>query len=187
MMKFSFLALFALTISYQQLTQKNAKVKIMLAAYNEELSLPQLLKKIERFKENYPFNVEVFVINDGSIDGTLEIAQKQADSVLDIQPNSGLANVIYKGLKSSITDMNDNDILVIMDADDSQNPNLIFRMILQINEGSDIVIASRYRKGARILGLSWIRKMLSKCASLLFQIKTPVKGVRDYTCGYRSL
>ncbi len=162
------------------------KLKIMLPAYNEELSLPSLLYKIENFKQNYPIKVSVTVINDGSRDNTIEIAREKADSVLDIQPNAGLANALNKGLRYCLEDMQDEDILVTMDADDSHSPSLIYRMMLQINEGSDIVIASRYRPGARILGLTFTRKTLSLLASIMFQITTPMKGVRDFTCGYRA-
>lgn len=158
----------------------------MLPAYNEEESLPSLLVRINRFRNFSQIPVKILVVNDGSKDKTLEIAQEAADDVLNIQPNKGLANGVREGIKYATRNMDDHDILVIMDADDSQPPDLIGRMIQQINEGSDIVIASRYRKGARILGLTWFRRLMSFCAGLLFKIMVPIKGVRDYTCGFRA-
>ena len=54
------------------------------------------------------------------------------------------------------------------------------------DEGYDIVIASRYRAGARVVGLSPIRLLTSYGARVLFQLVLPIRGVRDYTCGFRA-
>jgi dolichol-phosphate mannosyltransferase len=59
-------------------------------------------------------------------------------------------------------------------------------MVQTIQEGHDVVIASRYRPGARTYGLSWQRMLVSYAASWLFRILFPTRGVRDYTCGYRA-
>ena len=59
-------------------------------------------------------------------------------------------------------------------------------MVQKILEGHDVVIASRFRKGARVIGLSWVRKSLSVGASLMMRIVFPMKNVRDYTCGFRA-
>jgi dolichol-phosphate mannosyltransferase len=74
-----------------------------------------------------------------------------------------------------------------MDADATHNPGLILRLMRMIIEGHDVVIASRFQPGARVIGLVWYRKLLSYVASLIFRITYPIKGVRDYTCGYRAI
>lgn len=167
------------------------KIKLMLPSYNEELSLPSLLFKIENVKIDCNLNLFVLIVNDGSEDSTLHVAERFANErdwveIHDLQPNRGLAGVMREGLKEAIKDLADDDILITMDADDSHNPALIFRMITQIREGSDVVIASRYRYGSRIIGLSSFRKLLSAGAGSLFKILKPIKGVKDYTCGYRA-
>ncbi|MCX6312152.1 MAG: glycosyltransferase family 2 protein [Bacteroidetes bacterium] len=164
------------------------KIKVVLPAYNEELSLPSLLGKIVEVKENFNLNLDILLVNDGSTDGTLEVAKQFGAivKILDLQPNGGLASAVREGFKCAIREMNDSDIIITMDADDSHNPGLIFRMITQIGEGSDLVIASRYRSGARIIGLSRTRKILSSGAGYLYRIFSPIKGVRDFTCGFRA-
>lgn len=163
----------------------------MLPSYNEELSLPPLLKRVEEVKSDAVPGLELLIVNDGSKDGTLTLANAYAAShpwvsVLDLQPNRGLAGAMREGLKKAVEGLDDNDIIVTMDADDSHHPGLIFRMITQIREGSDLVIASRYRPGSRIVGLAPHRKLMSSVAGWLFRIFRPMKGVRDYTCGYRA-
>ncbi len=162
----------------------------MLPSYNEEPNLPALLLKLESTKIEFGLNLEVLVVNDGSKDGTADMARNfKGDIVvnlLDLQPNRGLAGAMREGFKEAIKNMDDNDILIALDADDSHNPGLMNRMIGQIREGSDVVIASRYRPGSRIVGLTKFREFLSSGAGYLFRIFTPIRGVRDYTCGYRA-
>jgi dolichol-phosphate mannosyltransferase len=169
---------------------KGIHLTIVLPVYNEERSLPSLLRKIDDARRLYAWDASVLMINDGSTDGSLAVA-RSFDSdipieVLDIQPNRGLANAINTGLGHAIRRLRDGDIIVTLDADDSQNPFLIQRMVQQIVEGSDVVIASRYQPGARIKGLKRSRKLFSWVAGLLFRVVVRIEGVRDYTCGFRA-
>mgnify|MGYP001168651835 CR=1 FL=1 len=47
-------------------------------------------------------------------------------------------------------------------------------------------MASRYRAGSRTVGVPVSRRLLSYGGSLLFRALFPIRGVRDYTCGYRA-
>lgn len=165
-------------------------IRIVLPAYNEEESLPPLLQKVNEAFNYYKWDASVLVVNDGSKDNTLAVARNfKADiaiDVLDIQPNSGLANAINQGMRKAITGLKDTDIVVTLDADDSQNPFLIERMAHQIAEGSDLVIASRYQPGARIKGLKKSRTFFSWAAGMLFRVMVGFEGIRDYTCGFRA-
>ncbi len=165
-------------------------IRIVLPAYNEEESLPPLLRRINEAYNLFKWDASVLVVNDGSKDRTLEVARNFPSDipieVLDVQPNKGLANAINTGLRHAITNLKDTDIVVTLDADDSQNPFLIQRMMQQIAEGSDLVIASRYQPGARIKGLKQSRKFFSWAAGSLFRIMVGFEGIRDYTCGFRA-
>lgn len=167
------------------------RIFLMLPAYNESATLPSLLRRIDQVKTNTGLPIEVLVINDGSTDDTSELAKNFvgeaiAVNVHDVIPNKGLANGMRTGFKLGIAELDDDDIIIAMDADDSHQPGLMVRMVQQINEGSDIVIASRYQKGARILGLSRFREFLSVGAGILYRIFIRIRGVKDYTCGYRA-
>ena len=165
-------------------------ITIVLPAYNEEESLPPLLQRINEAYNLYGWDAHVLVVNDGSRDNTLGVARDfKGDikvDVLDIQPNSGLANAINMGIRKAIEGRKDTDVVVTLDADDSQNPFLIQRMVQQVAEGSDLVIASRYQPGARIKGLKRSRKFFSWAAGLLFRIFVGFEGIKDYTCGFRA-
>lgn len=59
-------------------------------------------------------------------------------------------------------------------------------MVRDIQEGYDVIIASRFRTGARVVGVPIARHFLSTGARVLFTIMFPTRGVRDYTSGYRA-
>ena len=165
-------------------------VRIVLPAYNEERSLPPLLNRLDIMFEESDLSVEVLIVNDGSTDGTVEVIGRYDGPLpirlYDCQPNRGLAETIRTGLREAIALARPGEVIVTMDADNSHPPGLIPRMVSQIREGSDVVIASRYQTGSRIRGLSRFRRMMSYAASWLFRIFARVPGVRDYTCGYRA-
>jgi dolichol-phosphate mannosyltransferase len=170
---------------------KKSHLYIVLPAYNEEESLGKLLDRISYYLLDSGIdNYEVLVVNDGSTDRTAEILdeyrQKIPLRVVLHESNKGLGQTIRDGLKSASEAAADNDIIITMDADDTHTPGLIYRMANTLREGYDVVIASRYRKGARVYGLSWGRRLLSRMASYIFRILLPIKGVRDFTCGYRA-
>src|SRR5918999_1182177 len=163
---------------------------IVLPVYNEEKSLPALLQKIDRAYAHYGWDASVLIINDGSTDASLAVAREFESNIpieiIDVQPNRGLANAINTGLRRGVERSSDRDIVVTLDADDSQNPFLIQRMAQQIAEGSDVVIASRYQPGARTRGLTASRRFLSWSAGMLFRLTVGIDGVKDYTCGFRA-
>ena len=116
----------------------------------------------------------------------LEKAKEMPVDLFTHPVNLGLGATIRDGLYRAVQESGPNDIVITMDADGTHNPGLILRLLRMIAEGHDVVIASRFQKGARVIGLAWHRKMLSYVASIIFRITYPIKGVKDYTCGYRA-
>ena len=96
------------------------------------------------------------------------------------------AEAIKSGLNDAAQKAGDRDIVLTMDADNSHIPGLIPSMVRVVREGYDVVIASRYRPGAQIVGLTRRRRVLSFGASWMFRVLFPIPGVRDYTCGFRA-
>ena len=170
---------------------KNRRVLVVLPAYNEEENIGELLSQIQfALEEDSKTEYRVFVVNDGSRDQTADIVQARSATMpieLITHPvNLGLGATIRDGLYAAVQYSSPKDIVITMDADATHNPGLILRLIRMIIEGHDVVIASRFQSGARVIGLVWYRQLLSIVASLIFRITYPIKGVKDYTCGYRA-
>ena len=165
-------------------------IHILLPAYNEALALPLLLDAIRQVEWRDGEVYKVVVVDDGSTDATVPACRARWDDMpLDVichGRNMGLGSAMLTGLKHCVSNCGAKDVIVAMDADNTHSPALIPDMVRAIESGSDIVIASRYARGGREIGLVPTRKILSRGASTLLKVAFPIPGARDYTCGYRA-
>lgn len=171
-------------------TRRRTHVRVVLPAYNEAQSLGRLIPRIDETLSESFWNYDILVVDDGSSDDTVEVArelQSQYPIRIVCHPgNQGLGAAITTCLTVGVEGLEDEDIVVAMDADNTHPPQLISRMVPMIREGHDIIIASRYQIGGRVVGLAWHRELLSLGARYMMRLLLPVKGCRDYTCGYRA-
>ena len=138
-----------------------SKVSVLIPAYNEELSLPELYSKLK----------ELLFINDGSKDKTLEVikflrSQDERINFVDLSRNFGKEVAMLAGF-----DYATGDCLVIMDADLQHPPHLIPEMLKYWEEGYDDVYAKRITRGKESL----MRKYLSLLFYKLLQKTTRVE------------
>jgi dolichol-phosphate mannosyltransferase len=152
--------------------------------------MPSLLESLQETMEENSIQYEVVVVDDGSHDRTLPIVEEYARHMplrlVRHLTNQGLGATVRDGLQAALERASDRDIIVTMDADDTHTPGLIVRMVRMIGEGYDVVIASRYQPESRVYGLSLLRRTMSRGASWLLRALFPIRGVRDFTCGYRA-
>jgi len=165
-------------------------VIVILPAYNEEQALPLLLERVRDSMKENGLDYRVIVVNDGSSDGTARVVDELAASMpitrIDHPANRGLGEAVRTGLLRAVTEADERDIVITMDSDNTHTPGLIAGMVRGIREGNDVVIASRFRTGARIMGVPLYRRVLSRGGSWLFRLLFPTRGVRDFTSGYRA-
>ena len=166
------------------------RVLVVLPAYNEEEVLGVLLDSIGVTMATVDLDYEIIVVDDGSQDETARVAS-QATFRLPVklvqhEQNSGLAAALRTGFSEAVKSSRPHDVIITMDADNTQPPGLIPRMLGMLAEGSDIVIGSRFQPGARVVGVPWNRNLMSIAARWLFTLALPIRGVRDYTCGFRA-
>ena len=170
--------------------RRNAKVIVVLPVFNEEARIGVLLTHIDEAMCDAALSYEVILVDDGSTDSTRAIAREYSSRMpirlVEHDVNRGLGATIRDGLVAAADVAGDRDIIVTMDADDTHAPGLILRMARMISEGYDVIIASRYMKGSRSVGVPRHRRALSYTGSMLFRLVFPIHGVKDYTCGYRA-
>jgi dolichol-phosphate mannosyltransferase len=163
------------------------KLTVVLPAFNEAENIEELIRKIGSTLASTNFLHTILIVDDGSSDSTGEIARAQAAhwpvEVISHEVNRGLGAAIQTGLThASLSD----GVIVTMDADNSHDPNLIPLMVKRLGEGNDVVIASRYQKGAEIHGVPLHRRALSRGVLIGMGMLLRIKNVRDYSCGYRA-
>jgi len=165
-------------------------VIIVLPTYNEEPSLRSLLQAVRQAMGDNRFDYRVIVVDDGSTDGTAAIADEMKGAMplerIDHAENRGLGEAVRTGLLRALEGAGERDIIVTMDSDNTHTPGLIAGMVRGIREGNDVMIASRFRPGARSLGVPLYRRALSRLGSWAFRIAFPTRNVRDFTSGYRA-
>ncbi len=158
------------------------QLHVLLPAYNEEAALNTLIPEFHALG----LDLRVIVVNDGSSDRTSAVAHEHGAHVIEHPSNKGLGGAIRTLLDHVITTIPRGDILITMDGDGTMPPTLVPRMVDRIHQGADMVIASRF-VGGKEIGVPLARKVFSRGARALFTVFTPVRGVTDYTCGYRVM
>jgi dolichol-phosphate mannosyltransferase len=161
-------------------------VTVVLPAFNEERDLPPLLDRIGNSMSSAGVSYSILVVDDGSTDGTADIALRAAArwpvELIKHSTNRGLGAAIRTGLTAA---SQLDGAVVTMDADNTQDPALIPDMVAVLEQGYDVVIASRFQDGAAEIGVAPHRRMLSHAAGNIMRVLVRFKGVRDYSCGYR--
>ena len=168
-------------------------VIVGLPAYNEEAALPRLFGRLQELRQKLGGELKVVAVNDGSEDETGRILEDMAKTCpylvyLKHEKNKGLGNAVKTLLEYVCNNsFADEDIFVLMDADNTHNPDIIPSMTKKLKEENhDLVIASRFAKGGKEIGVSLARKLISRGAMVFFKIFFPIKNINDYSCGFRA-
>ncbi len=158
------------------------KLIIQIPCYNEEKSLPVALADLPRNVPGFD-SVEWLIINDGSTDRTVEVAQNGGvDHIIHFRKNKGLANGFMAGLDACLK--LGADVIVNTDADNQYQAIDIPKLIEPILNGSAEMVV-----GARPIDdmqhFSSMKKFLQKAGSKVVRIVSKTK-VKDVTSGFRA-
>jgi dolichol-phosphate mannosyltransferase len=164
---------------------------VLLPAYNEEKSLDYLLPKIDdAFKNDIKEDYHMIVCNDGSSDGTLEkllnYQSKMPITVINHKINRGLGETSRDLFEKAAEMAKDEDIIIRMDCDDTHEPEFIPGLLKKLDEGYDVVIASRFVEGGGQEGLDAYRATISRLANLFMKFFFPIPGLKEYSSGFRA-
>ena len=167
--------------------KKNYTIWIGLPAFNEEKAIEDVLKAIKKLKKK---NTKILIFNDGSKDKTVINSKKYKHKInlkiMDNKKNQGLGVAVYSIMNFFRKKAQNNDKLVLIDCDNTHDPNQISDMIKKTEKKSNfVVIASRFQKKSVVKNVPFLRIILSYVAFITFNIIFKTKGVRDFTCGYR--
>ncbi|GKU04191.1 dolichol-phosphate mannosyltransferase [Fusarium langsethiae] len=165
---------------------KGNKYSVILPTYNERKNLPIITWLLNRTLTENKLDWELIIVDDGSPDGTQEVAQQlvkvYSPHVL-LKPRAGklgLGTAYVHGLKF-VT----GNFVIIMDADFSHHPKFIPEMVALQEKGNyDIVTGTRYAGNGGVFGWDLKRKFVSRGANL-FADTVLRPGVSDLTGSFR--
>jgi len=167
-------------------------IYVLLPAYNEEQGIRLVLNRLIQMMPLFGAPIKVVVIDDGSGDKTSDVV-RGFKGPLDIdlfvfERNRGVREVFRKGFLHIVRSSQDpkNDICVVLDSDNTQDPRVMIEMILRIRGGDDLVIASRFVKPGCMKGCTLMRHVYSIGLSWLMRLFIGIPGVKDYSMFYRA-
>lgn len=159
-------------------------LSVIVPTYNERESLPGLIRRLSAIQG---LALEIVVVDDASPDGTGILAEDLARQqplpirVVHRPEKRGLASAVMDGASVAR-----GEILTVMDADLSHPPEALPALLSALASGAEIVIASRYVAGGGIRGWPFMRRLISRTATVLARSILGLK-VRDPLSGFFAL
>ena len=150
------------------------KTYIVIAAYNEEKKITNVIKDIK--KQGYN---NIVVVDDGSKDKTYKIAKKENVDVLKHIINLGKGAAIKTGCDYALK--KDAKILILIDADGQHEPKEIPKFLEKIKK-ADIVFGYRAFNKKMPKILSFGNKFINLTIKILYGL-----NLKDTQCGYRAM
>jgi dolichol-phosphate mannosyltransferase len=159
------------------------KVLVVLPTYDEAANIAEVLRRIRAAARE----VDVLVVDDGSPDGTADLAEALAGELGGIEvmrrpAKSGLGSAYRDGFRVGLGQ--GYEALVEMDADLSHDPATLPDLIAAVADGADLAIGTRYMPGGRIPDWPWRRRAISRIGNLYARTMLGISP-RDSTSGFR--
>ena len=147
--------------------QQKLKLSILMPVRNEGVNLKRIIKVIGALME-VPY--EVLVIYDSTDDNSIPMATAMQKENPAIKPlhntlGRGVINAVRSGVAAA-----KGEYAIILPADDMGAIFDIGNMLKEIEKGYDIVSATRYAKGGKVVGGAFTSRLLSKAANKLFMV-----------------
>jgi glycosyltransferase involved in cell wall biosynthesis len=159
----------------------DVKLVIQIPAWNEERDLPATLAGLPRQVPGFS-EVAVVVVDDGSVDGTAQVAREAGAEVVRLPIHRGLAQVFLAGIEKALK--MGADVIVNTDADGQYAPEAIPHLTAPILAGeADVVLGDR--GVATLSHFSPSKRFLQRLGSGVVRLLSGVP-VYDATTGFRA-
>ena len=157
--------------------ERYSGIAVIIPAFNAEGTLSALLDRVTTIVPSS----SVFVVNDGSTDGTAAIATKFRTVLLNHKTNRGKGAALVSGFNAVRADPKV-EFAITMDADLQHRPEDIHMLVQgKTDYDADIVVGMRKRIGS---GMPFHRMLSNSITSTLVSIRTG-RIIRDSQCGFR--
>lgn len=166
------------------------KISFVVPFHNEEKNCGPMLERILDLGKTHKWKFEVIAVDDKSTDGTAHILDsytkknKNIKVIHRMRKSEELGNTMGKALRLG-TSKADGDIVIWTMGDRSDHPDTYNEIILKINEGYDLVFASRYMHGGSKGNLDSIKAFFSRWGTNLARVLFALP-VHDITNAFRG-
>src|SRR3989344_8095663 len=169
--------------------QPDVYLSVIVPAYNEAERLPKTLRRFHEYLSEQAYSYEILVVNDGSRDGTAEIAGRAVNDIknlriIDRKRNMGKGYTVREGMLAAY-----GRIRLFADADNATDISHFEAMRAFFDKGYEVVICSRDPKDAagakQAVSQVWWKRLLGNMGNLYIQWMA-VKGICDTQCGFKA-
>lgn len=156
---------------------------VIIPTYNEIENIDSIIRAVFQLPKSF----HILVVDDNSPDGTGDVVTKLQEEFpgklfLEVRKEkSGLGTAYIHGFKWAIDKKY--DYIFEMDADFSHNPTDLLRLLKACENGADVSVGSRYKKGVNVVDWPLHRVLLSYGASFYVKMITGMR-VHDPTAGF---
>jgi glycosyltransferase involved in cell wall biosynthesis len=158
----------------------NPRPLVVIPAYNEEESLPAVLKELAERTPDY----DVLVVSDGSTDRTAELARAAGVHVATLPFNLGIGGALRTGFAFAVR--RGYERAVQFDADGQHDPLAVEALLDGLERGADMVIGSRFAEGGAVTyEVSGIRRRAMKVLQWLVKVLVRQRFT-DTSSGFRA-
>lgn len=137
------------------------RILVAVCTYNEAANIGEVLRRIRR---SLP-GADLLVVDDASPDGTSRVVREFAAddpgvTLIERQGERGLGGAIRRAIEHAIA--GSYEAFLNLDADLSHPPERLPELLRRAEEGTDVVVGSRYVPGGKIEGWSLRRRIMSR-------------------------
>jgi dolichol-phosphate mannosyltransferase len=166
------------------------KLSLILPTYNEGDNIKEIVGILSQLLDRViPDEYELIIVDDNSPDQTWKIALELTSDypqlkVMRRTNEKGLATAVVRGWQVAR-----GEILGVIDADLQHPPEVLLRLLEEVEQGADLAVASRHVGGGGVSEWSWVRRFLSRGAQMLGLIILPevIGRLSDPMSGYFML
>ncbi len=156
------------------------ELSILMPCLNEAETLEICIVKAKKFIENSGINAEIIIADNGSDDGSQEIAKKNGARVVDV-PVRGYGAALIGGCEAA-----QSEYVIMGDADDSYDFVNLMPFVEKLREGNDLVMGNRFAGGIAKGAMPPLHRYLGNpVLSFLGRLFYP-SAIKDFHCGLRG-
>ncbi len=164
------------------------KLDVVLPGLNEERGLENTVQTLSTFMRERlrEYEWRIVIADNGSTDATPEIGRRLASERGRVEYLRLERRGRGRALKYAWS-QSDADVVSYMDMDLSTDLSYLPTLVGAVaNEGHDVAIGSRLKRGAQVIGRSPKREFISRCYSLIFRTMF-LTGFQDAQCGFKAV
>lgn len=159
----------------------NMELTILMPCLNEARTLEGCIREAQSYIERAQIPAEVLVSDNGSTDGSVELAQSLGARVIHV-PERGYGAALIEGIRGA-----EGRYIIMGDSDGSYDFAHLDAFVKALQSGAELVIGNRFRGGIEPSAMPWLHRYLGNPVLSWLARRFFKTNVGDFHCGLRGV